>query len=132
MMSGVATRLGTWLPNPHYVRLLRDAPPLYPLRALPRLRAASYFYRELFGINRRDARLLQITDGGHYENLGLVEALRRRCKVIYCFDGSGDPGQYLSTLADAVRLAEFELGVEITLDHDGDYAADNLTPGSGR
>ena len=71
-----------------------------------------------------------MTDGGHYENLGLVEALRRRCRLIYVVDGGGDPPPLLSGLSDAIRLARFELGVEIELDERGAHGVPNLAPGS--
>jgi hypothetical protein len=125
-------RLGTWLPNPRFARMARcKAAELSFPKALPSVRGAGYFYRELFGINKSDARLVQVTDGGHYENLGLVEALRRRCRLIYCIDGGGDAGPLLYGLADAIRLARFELGVEITLENDGPFGVENVAPGSG-
>lgn len=125
-------RLGTWLPNPLFVRnaQLKAADPSFP-KALPSVRGAGYFYRELLGINKFDARLVQVTDGGHYENLGLVEALRRRCRLIYCIDSSGDCPPLLSGLSEAIRLAKFELGVEITMENDGPFGVENLAPGSG-
>ncbi|HTQ20358.1 hypothetical protein [Mycobacterium sp.] len=125
-------RLGTWLPNPTFVRNAQRnaADPSFP-KALPSVRGAGYFYRELLGINKFDARLVQVTDGGHYENLGLVEALRRRCRLIYCIDGGGDAPPLLSGLADAIRLAGFELGVEITMENGGPFGVENLAPGSG-
>jgi hypothetical protein len=125
-------RLGTWLPNPTFVRNAQRnaADPTFP-KALPSVRGAGYFYRELLGINKFDARLVQVTDGGHYENLGLVEALRRRCRLIYCIDGGGDAPPLMSGLADAIRLARFELGVEITMESDGPFGVENLAPGSG-
>ena len=148
-------RLGTWLPNPNYVDLLRNttiehdrvvsshdlepgpaaqpgARPHLLLRSLPTVRGFTYFYRELLGRHPIDASLVQVTDGGHYENLGLVEALRRRCRVIFCIDGSGDPPPLLCGLADAIRLARSELGVEIELEDSGDYGVQNLATGSGR
>src|SRR5260370_161314 len=84
-------RLGTWLPNPIFVRNAKRnaADPSFP-KALPSVRGAGYLYRELLGINKFDARLIQVTDVGHYENLGLIEALRRRCRLIYCIAGGGD------------------------------------------
>jgi len=50
------------------------------------------------------------TDGGHYENLGLVELLRRGCTEIYCFDASNDN---FDAIGDAVALARSEFGVEV-------------------
>ena len=131
LLAVSGARLGTWLPNPAFVKNAKDnaSQPLYP-KALPSVRGAGYFYRELFGINRKQARLVQVTDGGHYENLGLVEALRRRCRLIYVIDGGGDTPPLLSGLSDAIRLARFELGVEVELDERGDYGVPNLAPGS--
>ena len=117
LFAASGARLGTWLPNPRYVRnAQRNATNRIFPKALPSVRGAGYFYRELFGIHKSDSRLLQVTDGGHYENLGLVEALRRRCRLIYCIDGSGDLPPLLSGFEEAVRLAESELGVTIIPD----------------
>jgi hypothetical protein len=59
--------------------------------------------------------MLLCTDGGHRENLGLVELLRHRCRTIYCIDASGDAPPFATTLAEAITLAYEELGVRITL-----------------
>lgn len=123
-------RLGTWLPNPRFARRIESESnnPWFP-KALPSVRGISYLYRELFDFRSTDAPLVQVTDGGHYENLGLIEALRRRCRLIYCIDGGRDTA--LSGLTDAVRLAKFELGVEITPDTGDEFGVQNLEPGSG-
>ena len=72
-----------------------------------------YLWKELFGRNRLDDKFLYVTDGGHYENLGLVELLRRGCRTIYCFDaGGGKTGQ---ALGDAIALARAELNVDIDM-----------------
>ncbi|MGE2733362.1 hypothetical protein [Mycolicibacterium vaccae] len=141
LLAVSGARLGTWLPNPRQIAALcdriprgaREATGQQLLTGLPSVRGFSYFYRELLARHSRDARLVQVTDGGHYENLGLVEALRRRARVIVCIDGGGDTPPLLSGLADAMRLARSELGVRIDLDDadDDDFAAQHLTPGSG-
>jgi hypothetical protein len=63
-------------------------------------------------LNSINDKFLYVTDGGHYENLGLIELLRRGCRHIYCFDASG--GRQLAQLGDAIALARSELGVEIS------------------
>jgi hypothetical protein len=73
----------------------------------------SYLLRELIGRNRVDSKYLYVTDGGHYENLGLVELLRRGCTKIYCFDASGTQG--CEALGDAVALARNELEVNVDI-----------------
>jgi rhodanese-related sulfurtransferase len=55
-----------------------------------------------------------VSDGGHYENLGLVELLRRGCTRVFCLDASG--GSVGGELGDAVALARSELGVKVDLD----------------
>jgi hypothetical protein len=111
----------------------RDQLAIWP-KGLPSLRGNGYFYRELLGLHKKGGRLVQVTDGGHYENLGLVEALRRRCQLIYCVDSSGDTPPLVTGLADAMRLAEFELGVTIKIraERTDKYTLANLAPGSGR
>ncbi len=141
LLAVSGARLGTWLPNPKLVGNLvaaqrgdrpdpEDENRPWPT-SLPTIRGAGYFYRELFGFNYDDARLVQLTDGGHYENLGLVEALRRRCRLIFCIDAGGDAPPLLSTLSDAMRLAEYELGVTIELNEQGPHSVNNIAPGSG-
>jgi hypothetical protein len=141
LLAVSGARLGTWLPNPNFVANLagaekgtcidpKDNTRPWP-KSLPYIRGAGYYYRELIGLNYPDARLVQVTDGGHYENLGLVEALRRRSRLIFCIDGGGDTPPLASGLADALRLAQYELGVTIAFGHYADYPLDELTPGSG-
>ena len=84
VLAVTGVRLGTWLPNPHFVARWDAAreQDFWQLPGIPRIRRLTYLLREIFGIHQYTDRLLQITDGGHYENLGLVELLRRRCTEI--------------------------------------------------
>lgn len=127
-------RLGVWLPNPRYSRTvdevqganeipdtgrkgMRAVTPGAVRPAGPRSRPSlAWLFREMAGLMSRDARRIYVTDGGHYENLGLIELLRRRCTVIYCFDASGDPPHSFTTLAQTLALARTELGVDIPAD----------------
>ena len=114
-------RLGVWLPNPRLVaggvglKKPRHAVDDETYNYLSRPRP-DYLVKELTGRNRVDARFLYITDGGHYENLGLVELLRRGCQWVWCIDAAGDPTGSFSTLGQAIALANAELGVEVTID----------------
>jgi hypothetical protein len=111
-------RLGVWVPNPRWVATSPKGSLAFG-RARP-----LYLFREMLGRNRIGARYLYVTDGGHYENLGLVELLRRGCTQIYCFDASG--GEGFEVLGDAIALARSELGVEI-----GAIQPKPLFPGTG-
>jgi hypothetical protein len=99
-------RLGVWLPNPAQ---LQFGSWKYRRRHL------GYLLREVFGRYSHHAPWILVSDGGHYENLGVVELFRRRCTRIVCFDASGAAGGAPSTVAEALRLAEEELGVVVHL-----------------
>jgi len=119
LMALANIRLGVWVPNPRWVAagLGEDDRRERERYGRPR---PWYLLCELLGRNRIDARYLYVTDGGHYENLGLVELLRRGCTRIYCFDASG-VGQgkaEFDALGDAIALARSELGVEIDFSED--------------
>jgi hypothetical protein len=61
-------------------------------------------------------RRLYITDGGHYDNLGLVEALRRRPATIIVLDASNDSENSFRALGEAVATARMDLDCEIDID----------------
>jgi hypothetical protein len=59
---------------------------------------------------------MYVTDGGHYDNLGLVEALRRGARHIVVLDASGDKADTWFTLGGSFALARSDAGVTIVLD----------------
>jgi hypothetical protein len=59
---------------------------------------------------------INVTDGGHYDNLGLVEALHRGAGNIVVLDASGDRPDTWYTLGGAIAMARTDAGVEISLD----------------
>jgi hypothetical protein len=100
------------VPNPRWVGELQRHQELRLRYARPR---PFYLLCELLGLNRVNAKYLYVSDGGHYENLGLVELLRRGCTEIYCLDASGvgADGAEFESIGEAITLARSELGVEI-------------------
>jgi hypothetical protein len=109
LLAALNLRLGTWYPNPRYLSTSESEPVRYPWVRL------SYMLKELLGMYDLQDHHLYVTDGGHRENLGLVELLRRRCSTIICVDSSGDsPGSY-ATLRQAADLARVEVGATIDL-----------------
>ncbi len=118
LLLGVAdARLGMWLPNPLHRRLRQPPSSGFWPRLYWQLRQPALFAlaREIVGGLTLHGRWLYVTDGGHYENLGLVEALRRGATEIVVFDASGDTPFSLSTFGEAVETARTDLGVEIRL-----------------
>jgi hypothetical protein len=127
LFAATGIRLGAWMPNPNFLKNRADGPRKWYEPGLPKVRRMSYLLRELFGLHPADAPLVQVTDGGFYDNLGLIELFRRRCTTIYCIDASGDNPPPAWTLAKVASLAYQELGVEIDLAS----APFATTPGTG-
>lgn len=122
LMAMANIRLGVWVPNPRWLAEFERSKRLRKRYLRPR---PFYLLCELLGLNRVGAKYLYVTDGGHYENLGLVELLRRGCTEVYCFDASGvGKGRAeFEALGDAIALARSELGVEIAFESDPDDLA---------
>jgi hypothetical protein len=106
-------RLGVWVANPRWVQKLgadrRNV--AGHLRPPP-----WYLFHELLGRNKANHKYLYISDGGHFENLGVVELLRRGCMTVFCFDASGDSVDTFNTLGEAVALARTEVQVDIEIE----------------
>jgi hypothetical protein len=102
-------RLGYWITNPAAVaRTLKKA---WPLRLFDKF----YFVKELFGLLTEDSETVYLTDGGHIENLGLYELLRRRCKLIIAIDAEADPDMSFGSLVTLERYARIDFGLRIDL-----------------
>jgi hypothetical protein len=102
-------RLGYWLINPAAVagKLATSAFAEF----LDKL----YFVKESFGRLSEDKGLVYLTDGGHVENLGIYELLRRRCKLIIAVDAEADPDMSFGALVTLERYARIDLGVRVDL-----------------
>lgn len=74
------------------------------------------FLGEMFGRLREDKDYLYLSDGGHIENLGVYELLRRRCKFIIAVDGECDTEMKFDGLTKLVRYARIDLGTDIQID----------------
>jgi hypothetical protein len=99
-------RLGYWLSNPRYVGT----------RSKPQHRSTPLFlWSEITGRLYENADAVYLTDGGHIENLGVYELLRRRCKVIIAVDAEADEPMNFSALMTLQRYARTDLGIIIDL-----------------
>lgn len=104
-LAAVNADLGMWLPNP---TLVASTPPRERAAVFRRPNFA-YLLKEILGWYDCADRFVFITDGGHWENLGLVELLRHGCDDIVCVDASGDAPGSFDTLRQALELATREL-----------------------
>ena len=141
LLAAADVRLGVWLPSPGQVREKSQRagprpgePPGFWRRAGSALRRRwrqpdlRHLWAEAVGSLHLDARWLYVTDGGHYENLGMVEALRRRPDHLIVVDAAGEPPGRFSILGQAIALARSELRVQVTIDPAPDLTPD---PASG-
>ncbi len=99
-------RLGYWLANPMYLdpAVTKKAP-----------WSDFYLWAEITGHLYEDSRSIYVTDGGHIDNLGVYELLRRRCGLIIVVDGEADPDMHFPSFVELQRYARIDLGVRIEL-----------------
>lgn len=76
----------------------------------------SYVFFELFGTADRGDGYVNLSDGGHFENLGLYELVRRECDLIVIGDGEQDGEYVFESLGMAVRRCRVDFEAEITID----------------
>ncbi|PDT50595.1 MULTISPECIES: patatin-like phospholipase family protein [Sinorhizobium] len=96
-----------WLPNPSTPRTRdRHWEDIFRL----------YLFAEAFGRLRSDSLRIYVTDGGHIDNIGLYQLLKRRCRFIIVIDGEADPGMNFSASADVQRFARIDDGAIVSLD----------------
>jgi hypothetical protein len=101
-------RLGWWLGNPGPAG---DKHGAYR-REGPRFAALPLLF-EAFGQTTDDRPYVYLSDGGHFEDLGLYEMVRRRCRFIIVVDAGCDPKFGFEDLGNAVRKIYIDLGVAI-------------------
>jgi hypothetical protein len=74
---------------------------------------AAPLLQEMFGQTTDRNPYVYLSDGGHFENLGLYEMVRRRCRLIVVSDAGCDPTYRFDDLANAIRKVRLDFGVEI-------------------
>lgn len=83
------------------------------------LRMGPLVARSLFRLGDVAGDEVYLTDGGHYDNLGVLSLLERRVPFIIAVDAEHDPGLAFKALADAVRRARTDLKVQVDIDVSG-------------
>jgi hypothetical protein len=78
----------------------------------------SALLREMSGLVDERGRWVNVSDGGHIENLACFELLRRRCKYIIVGDAEADPEHRFNGLATLIRSARIDLGIHIEISVD--------------
>lgn len=108
LMSLLNLRLGYWVPNPR--RGCRWFSPNHFVPGLVQTLGGR------FGFHREDACYVELSDGGHFENLALYELIRRRLKLIILCDGAADPKFGFSDLNSLRRRVAADFGARIVFE----------------
>jgi hypothetical protein len=107
IMALFTVRLGAWLGNPRS----SGKHPAY-MRNGPRF-SAIQLLAEAFGWTDENHPYVSLSDGGHFEDLGLYEMVRRRCRFILACDAGADPGYGFKDLGNAIRKIRIDFGIPI-------------------
>lgn len=129
-------RLGWWLGHPGDASAAQLSGPRFAI--VPML-------REMLGRTNDKPPWIFVSDGGHFDNLGLYEAVRRGCRYIVAIDAGCDPFRNFDDLGNAIRKIRIDFGVTIQrtgpwrlggrdLQENGRYCAlfDVIYPGLGK
>jgi hypothetical protein len=110
-------RLGWWTGNPRNPNTWDQyAPGIW------------YLFAELMGKATDSDRYTYLSDGGHFENLGLYELVRRRVRFIICSDADADHAFSFEDLGNAIEKCRCDFGVEIKLHAQLNMAPADLIP----
>ncbi len=106
LMTFFNVRLGFWAGNPRNNDTWFLPGPTVGLNQL---------ISELLGLTNDNAKYVYLSDGGHFENLGIYELVKRRCKFIIACDAGADPNYSFDDLGNAIRKCRQDIGVEIEI-----------------
>jgi hypothetical protein len=95
--------------NPRRPAMLRYVGPVFGF---------GYLLKELLGLTDARTKFVNLSDGGHFDNMGLYELIRRRCRYILVCDGEQDQDLTFGGLAGAIRKCRIDFDTEIRIDLD--------------
>jgi hypothetical protein len=100
-------RLGWWSGNTRWARFSRKPGPTLSFVPL---------VSELFAQTTAESDFVNLSDGGHFENFGVYELVRRGCRFIIVGDGEEDQNYTFESLGGLVRKCRTDFGVEMDID----------------
>jgi hypothetical protein len=109
-------RTGYWLKNP--LGIEQRPAGAEGKEVKKRFDSKFFLWSELSGRLYEDSPDVYLTDGGHIENLGVYQLLRRRSKIIIVVDAEADPAMRMPSFIALQRYARIDLGVRINMPWD--------------
>jgi len=106
LMSIFNVRLGSWLGNTNDHGNKTYGRPGPKLALMP-------LFAEVFGLTNSRRRYVNLSDGGHFDNLGLYEVVLRRCRHVLVSDAGNDGSFAFEDLGNAIRKIRIDFGIPI-------------------
>ena len=119
MMAFFHLRLGWWLTNPNAKN--KNKVFKKPNFIVPGLTQGVFAYN-----NKEDSTFIELTDGGHFENTGIYELIRRKLPIIMLSQAGADPKFTLEDIANVMERVRVDFGVSI--DFLEDYGLNAILP----
>ena len=125
LIAAANIRLGRWFPNPFSVRAHK---------AVNNATADEGIWPSIWAWVRKDRRLgpgynelvpeilgfdgprVYVSDGGHYDNLGLLVLLGAKCAEIWCVDASPEPSGQAAEIRRVLAIARDEMRITADID----------------
>lgn len=106
LMTLLNLRLGFWAPLPGGEHWESRQTRLWPLHTL----------REFLSQTNDLSSYCYLTDGGHFDNLGIYSLVERGCRYIVAVDAVADPEPCFSDLGNSIRRCRIDFNADIDLD----------------
>ncbi len=122
LLTFFGLRLGYWAFNPGS-----------RIRKVNSLLRPNYVFPGLYSLlnfgHAEKSMFIELSDGGHFDNTGIYELVRRRTPVIILSDGSADPATSFDDFGNAVERIRVDFGVSIRFFNE-DLDLSGMLPGS--
>ena len=120
VMSFLNLRLGYWAHHPIEKPSFFTTPNHF--------KPGNYSLGNLLGYqgNNKNRPYLQLSDGGHFENTGIYELIRRRARLILACDGGEDHTFSFSDFQTTIRRIEDDFGARVSVDKN--FSVDGVVP----
>lgn len=116
IMTLFNVRLGFWLGNPGIAG--SGEPTTFNRPTFDRdspTQSVRPIFAEALGLTDGQSPYVYLSDGGHFDNLGLYEMVLRRCRFIVVSDASTDPKYHFEALAYSIRQIRVDFGIPIEM-----------------
>lgn len=134
LMTLANVRLGYWWSSPGYAAFQAESRRdmvrhrMEDVNARVRTLTQKLIYRELLGRYRGvEERRWYLSDGGHFDNTGVYQLIRRDMPFVVLADFGADPDYQFNDLANLVRKARIDFSAEIEMIQ-SEWLATHLPP----